>query len=162
MISNLSWDVYKPEIWIWFNHRLWEGFEEISYCVVTLVIIYWLNGFKTIISRFWWKFGVSDKLMVLDLYKGALRPIEFIPFSFFQGNHLKVLVTVWCFIIIVDFRVSQRGTNAHWVNPLQFYQDNHFKVFLKVWCCRTVKDIILSKYKYSPLVVRTNEYIAAT
>ena len=100
--------------------------------------------------------------MVLGLFKGSLRPIEFIPFIFFQVNHLKVLVTFWCFIIIVDFRVRQRGTNVHWVNPFQFFQDNHFKVLLKFWSCRTVKDAIMSKDKYSSLVVRINENIAAS
>ena len=60
-----------------------------------------------------------------------------------QGNHIKVLVTVWSFWIIVGFRVVKMGTKVHWVNHFQFFQHNHLKDLVKVWCLWIIVGFIV-------------------
>ena len=75
LIVNFLWAVSKPDICIFFPWRFLESHDTGAGCVITLVVINWLNDFKATTSRFWWKFGVLEQFLVLESAKGALRPI---------------------------------------------------------------------------------------
>ena len=52
MIENCLWDVYKLDIHICFLHRFVEYRAVGAGCVIALVMISWLTGFKATISIF--------------------------------------------------------------------------------------------------------------
>ena len=51
-VCKFSMGVFKSDIHILFPHRFVEGCGKGSGCVIALVIITWLNVFKSVIPRF--------------------------------------------------------------------------------------------------------------